>query len=106
MDKSVSVAPDMSVLSLDPNDMRSCPTLYDSLAERTATSLAYDIARKTDQSISDVPLLTATTPSPSSALVMGSDPHGTTMIIGMVRINYFVVIAMIHINILILGAPD
>ena len=88
MDRTLTISDDIFILSTDPNDMRHLPTLFDALAERTAAMLAYDIARKTDQTVTDVPLLTATNPTSKAALLLGNDPHGTTLIVGMVSLLF------------------
>ena len=85
LDHTVTVAEDVSVLSTDPNDLGQCPTVYDSLSERAATILSYDLAGDADQSVSDGPLLDAAMVPPKSAMVLGVDHHGTSFVVGMVR---------------------
>lgn len=84
LDRTITVTEDISVLSTDPNDLGQCPTFFDSLSERAATTLAYDLAGDADQSVSDVPLLNAAVTPSTAAMVLGADPHGTTYVIGMV----------------------
>ena len=86
MDQTVTVSNDMTILSTNPNDLGTCATFYDALAERTAAAMAYDIAKDADSSVSDLELLTMTPPKSSAALMLGADPHGTNYIVGMVRI--------------------
>ena len=83
----MTVSDDVTILSTDPNEIGTCPTLFDALASRTAAMHAYDIAKDTDQSISDVPLLTMATLPTKGALIMGSDQHGTAYIVGMVSVS-------------------
>ena len=71
-------------MSTDPNDLGQCPTLFDSLSEKAATTLAYDLAGDADQTVSDVSLLKAAVTPPTAAMVLGTDPHGTTFVVGMV----------------------
>lgn len=86
MDQSVAITDDITILSTDPNDIGTCPTLFDALTSRAAAMHAYDIAKDTDQSVSDVPLLTMAALPAKAAMIMGSDHHGTTYVVGMVRI--------------------
>ena len=84
MDHTVTIADDVTVLSTDPNDLGQCPTVYDSLSERAATTLSYDLAGDANQTVSDVPLLDAAKLPPKSAMVLGVDHHGTSFVVGMV----------------------
>lgn len=86
MDRTITISDDITILSTDPNDLGTCATLYDALAERTAAAMAYDITKDGGSEVSDVDLLSMAPPKASTALMLGSDPNGTNYIVGMVRI--------------------
>ena len=83
-DQTVTISNDLTVLSTDPNELGQGPNLYDGLAERSAAIMAYDLTKHGDPSVSDSPLLKMATPPPTSAMVLGYDPHGTTYVVAMV----------------------
>ena len=83
---------DVTVLSTNPNEIGHGPNFYDGLAERTAAAMAYDLAKDKDSTVSDAALMSVPLPSPTSALILGFDPYGTTYVVAMVSTIMFSIV--------------